>query len=108
MKFRISDKGNGSTLIEIDSKKNINYYNISNVYYDIENKPIVIVAITFIKPIYNKPKPTLRIRGDGNSHAAGECFSFYEEKDFIYNMTFVAKGIELGCVYVAEVKRNEN
>ncbi len=108
LKFRFSDKSNGSALIEIDNKKNIDYYNISNVYYDIENKPIVIVAITFIKPIYNKPKPTSRIRGDGNSHAVGEFFSFYEEKDFIYNMTFVAKGIELNSVYVAEVKKNEN
>ena len=63
--------------------------------------------MTFIKPIYSKPKPTLRIRGYGNSHAVGEGFSFYEERDFIYNMTFIAKGIEINSSYVAEVKKNE-
>ena len=87
LKLRYFDKGNDSALIEIDSKKNIDYHNISNVYYDIKNKPIVIVGIAFIKPIYNKPKSTLKIRGEGNSYAVVEGLSFYEERDFIYNMT---------------------
>ena len=107
LQFRLSDKGNGEALIEIDDKKNIDYYRISDVYYDIKDQPIVMIGVTFIKPIYYKPKPTSRIRGYGNSHAVGRCFSFYEEKDYIYNMTFVAEGIQTNSSYVVEVKKNE-
>jgi len=108
LQFRLSDKGNGQALIEIDQKKNIDYYAISDVYYDLDNKPVVIIGMTFIKPIYSKPKPTSRIRGYGNSHAIGEGFSFYEEGYFIYNATLIAKGIEINSSYVAEVKENED
>jgi hypothetical protein len=109
LKLRINKQENDSSLITIDNKKNIDFYQLSNIFYDIKNEPIFVIGINFIDPIYKTPKPTIVVKGEGNKHATHKFISFYEDNDYLYSITLIIKNFEINnSVYSIEVKRNES
>jgi len=110
LKLRImKHNDNDSAMITIDSKKNIDSYQLSEIYYNIKNEPVFVIGINFINPVYKKPKPTIAIKGEGNSHATHQFISFYEDNYYIYNIIMIIKDFETSnSVYSIEVIRNES
>lgn len=94
--------------IEFGSKKNIKWFQISDIMYDSSKNPILLISLSLKKPILEDAGTTLAVDPIGTSHKGSvKLWSFYKELGLLKSLIIQFDGIGFGK-YKIYVKENES
>ncbi|MFH1067860.1 MAG: hypothetical protein V1746_08170 [bacterium] len=113
-KIRINKKGEDICIEpETSDMANINYFEVFEKVKlsDEEGKQVILIALSFINPIYNTPYPTLLVEGISCENPSWKWVSHHTSDNFMHHIVVLISTKNLVCrdgSYLIKVKENES